>query len=62
MAQWTNLWQIKKFVNQTRLYIADGKTEGLHLHCGSAGSYGRQASSRADEIWVWFEILKFAVD
>ena len=31
MVQWTNLQQIKKFVNMTQLYITCEKSRGLHL-------------------------------
>ena len=31
MAQWTNLQQIEKFENRTRLYITCGKSGGLYL-------------------------------
>ena len=31
MAQWTNLQQIEKFINQTQLYITCEKFGGLHL-------------------------------
>ena len=31
MAQWTNLQRIERFINSTLLYIACGKSGGLHL-------------------------------
>ena len=31
MAQWTDLQQIEKFVNRTRLYATSEKSGGLHL-------------------------------
>ena len=31
MAQWANLQRIRKFVNQTRLYVTCEKSGGLHL-------------------------------
>ena len=53
MAQWMNLQQIEKFVNETRLYITCEKSGGLHL-----AEPGLTAGWLADEIWARLEILK----
>ena len=53
MAQWTNLQQIEKFVNRTRLYITCEKSGGLDL-----AEPGITAGRLADEIWMRLEILK----
>ena len=63
MAQWTNLQQIEKFVNRTRLYIyvTCEKSGGLHLpEPGLMAGWlaGRPSVCPADEIWARLEILK----
>ena len=53
MAQWTDLQQIEKFVNQMRLYTACEKSRGLHLTEPSL-----TAGWLADKIWARLEILQ----
>ena len=54
MAQWTNLQEIKKFVNPMKLYITYGKSGGLHLAEPGLTADGRQVG----EIWARFKIFK----
>ena len=56
---------IKKFINETRLYITCEKSGGLHLEHSGTQSYGRLAgwlAGRLTKFGRGLNIEKFAVD